>query len=153
MPLKRRTKIVIGIVVGLVIVIQFVPVTRTNPPVEEEVPVSDAVRAVLRESCYDCHSNETRWPWYARVAPASWLVAHDVNEARHDMNFSTWNRYDAEKRADHLDEIWEKVDEGEMPPSSYLSMHGDARLTPDDIEVLRTWVGPVDETPEPLEER
>lgn len=140
--MKPRTKLAIGIAIGLIAIIQLVPISRTNPPVEDEIPVSEAVRDVLRQSCYDCHSNETHWPWYARVAPASWLVASDVHEARHDMNFSTWNLYDEEERADHLDEIWEHVDDKEMPPWTYLLMHRDARLTPEDIAVIRAWVGP-----------
>lgn len=135
--MTARSKIVIGIVVGIAVVIQLVPVDRSNPPVEEEIPASDTVRAVLRESCYDCHSNETRWPWYAYVAPASWIVARDVEHAREHMNFSTWNRYDAEERADHLEEIWEEVEEGGMPLGKYLSLHPDARLTDDDRAVLR----------------
>jgi heme-binding protein len=67
----------LGILLAL-IVMQFVPVERTNPPVEQEVPAPANVRAMLRRACYDCHSNETRWPWYSHVAPVSWLVAHDV---------------------------------------------------------------------------
>ena len=140
--MTSRARLAIAIAVGLVVVIQLVPINRTNPPTEDEIPVSEAVRDVLRQSCYDCHSNETDWPWYAHVAPASWLVASDVHEARGHMNFSTWNRYDGEERADHLEEIWKEVDHGDMPPWTYLLMHRDARLTPEDIAVIRAWVGP-----------
>jgi hypothetical protein len=138
--MAQRRKIVLGIVIGVVILIQFIPVDRSNPPVEQEIVVSDEVRAVLRESCYDCHSNETRWPWYSYVAPVSWLVAEDVEHAREHVNFSTWNRYDAEERADHLEEIWEEIEEGGMPLRKYVWLHNDARLTDDDENVLRTWV-------------
>jgi hypothetical protein len=123
----------------LFVLIQLVPVARDNPPVEEEVPASAEVRAVLRRACYDCHSNETRWPWYARIAPASWLLAHDVAEARDHMNFSTWNVYDDDERRDHLDETWEEVEAGEMPLWFYLPMHPDARLSEADLTLLREW--------------
>jgi hypothetical protein len=80
-------------IVLLLVVIQFVPVDRSNPPVTSEVPASPEARAVLRRACYDCHSNETVWPWYSKVAPVSWLVARDVHKGREELNFSTWDRY------------------------------------------------------------
>ena len=128
----------LGILLAL-IVMQFVPVERTNPPVEEEVPAPANVRAVLHRACYDCHSNETRWPWYSHVAPVSWLVAHDVHEARKHLNFSTWNQYNAKRQARKLNEVWEEVDEGEMPLWYYLAIHRDAKLSAEDRALLRTW--------------
>ena len=77
--------------------IQLVPVERTNPPVESEVAAPPAARAVLRRACYDCHSHETRGPWYAQVAPISWLVANDVQEGRRELNCSQWQRRDARR--------------------------------------------------------
>ena len=128
----------LGILLAL-IVMQFVPVERTNPPVEEEVSAPANVRAMLRRACYDCHSNETRWPWYSHVAPVSWLVAHDVHEARKHLNFSTWNQYNAKRQARKLNEVWEEVDEGEMPLWYYLAIHRDAKLSAEDRALLRTW--------------
>ena len=128
----------LGILLAL-IVMQFVPVERTNPPVEAEVPAPANVRAVLQQSCFDCHSNETRWPWYSRVAPVSWLVAHDVHEARKHLNFSTWNRYDAKRQAKKLAEVWEEVDEGEMPLWYYLAVHREAVLSAEDRALLHEW--------------
>jgi hypothetical protein len=127
-----------GIVLAL-IVMQFVPVERSNPPVEEEVPAPANVRAMLRRACYDCHSNETRWPWYSHVAPVSWLVAHDVHEARKHLNFSTWNQYNPKRQARKLNEVWEEVDEGEMPLWYYLAVHRDAVLSDADRALLREW--------------
>lgn len=130
----------IGATLGAAFVlVQFVPANRANPPVESSGPANAAVRDVLRRSCFDCHSNETRWPWYSRVAPASWLVAHDVHEAREEMNFSTWNRIDAERRAKLIYEIGEEVEEGEMPPWKYTIMHGDARLSSEGKSALLAW--------------
>lgn len=123
----------------LAIVIQFVPISRTNPPVETEIPAPDQVRAILQRSCYDCHSNKTVWPWYSHVAPVSWLVASDVSEARSHMNFSTWNRYTEAKRASRIGDIWDEVSKGDMPPFDYLLMHRNAVLSASDLQVLRAW--------------
>lgn len=128
----------LGIGMALV-VMQFVRVERTNPPVESEVPAPANVHAVLKRACYDCHSNETVWPWYSHVAPASWLVAHDVHEARKHLNFSTWNRYEPKRQARKLNEVWEEVEEGEMPLWYYLPLHRDAVLSAEDRELLRAW--------------
>jgi hypothetical protein len=134
----KWTAIVLG--VGL-LGIQAVPVERTNPPVETEVPAPQEVLSVLRRACYDCHSNETTWPWYTRVAPISWLVAHDVEEGREHLNFSTWNRLDAEHRAEAREEVWEEVEEGEMPLWFYIPLHPEARLSEADKVALRAWAG------------
>ena len=133
---------VVRVVVGMAIVligIQFIPVNRTNPPMEEEIVALPDVKAILKRACYDCHSYETIWPWYSQVAPASWLLAWDVAEGREELNFSTWNRYTQKKRHKILKEIWEEVEEGEMPPWFYLPLHPDARLSENDHSVLRAW--------------
>jgi hypothetical protein len=130
------------VVLGLVVVfagIQLVPVDRTNPPVEADVPASPEVRAILRRACYDCHSNETVWPWYSRVAPVSWLVAQDVHEGRAELNFSTWDRYTTQQQVKKLKESLEEVNEGEMPPWFYLPVHRDAALTAQDRATLHQW--------------
>jgi len=133
---------VVRVVLGMAIVligIQFIPVNRSNPPVEEEITVSPEVKAILKRACFDCHSNETIWPGYSRVAPVSWLLAWDVGEGREELNFSTWNRYSQKKRDKIIKEIWEEVQEGEMPPWFYLPLHSDARLSESDRVVLRAW--------------
>lgn len=132
-------RIAIGLV-GLFVVIQLKPVDRTNPPVESEMPAPAEVRAILERACYDCHSNETKWPWYAYVAPVSWRVTDHVEHGREHLNFSTWDRYDARKQQRTVSEILEEVVSGEMPLEDYLPMHPEAVLTPDDIVVLRDWV-------------
>ena len=131
---------VLGAIAGLLVVIQLIPVDRSNPPVEEEVPAPTAVRQILRTSCYDCHSNESVWPWYAYVAPVSWLVTHDVHEAREHMNFSTWNDYDEDERIELLEEVWEEVEDGEMPLWFYVPLHPEAELAEQDKRLLRGWV-------------
>lgn len=118
---------------------QVIPVSRTNPPVEAEVPASPEVRQILRRACYDCHSNETVWPGYAYVAPFSWLIASDVNRGRNHVNFSTWNRYSPADRAEHLADVWDEVSQGEMPLAIYLPLHPEARLSDADKAALEAW--------------
>lgn len=107
--------------------------------VVSEVDAPLEVLSVLRRACYDCHSNETVWPWYSRVAPASWLVARDVNEGREALNYSTWTSYPAEERDEERAETWEEVEEGEMPLGVYLLMHREAKLSDADRTILRSW--------------
>ncbi len=123
----------------LLLAIQLVPVSRDNPPGQGEVPASPEVRAILERSCYDCHSRQSRWPWYAYVAPVSWLVVHDVHEAREHLDFTAWETYDAKERAENLDEVWEEVEEGNMPLWFYVPLHPEARLFDADRTLLREW--------------
>jgi len=119
--------------------IQFVPVARTNPPVQHDVGAPKDVEALLRRSCYDCHSNETRWPWYAHVAPASWLVAYDVHEARKGLNFSEWPVFDFGEQEDLLGDVAKQVSRGRMPQRRYLLLHPEARLTSEERARLLAW--------------
>jgi hypothetical protein len=115
------------VVVGALLVAQLVPYGRdhTNPTVTAEPPWNaPATRALAERACFDCHSNETRWPWYSKVAPLSWLVQADVEEGRRDLNFSEWTR-----RYDEADESGETVRKHEMPPQSYLLLHPAAKLS------------------------
>jgi len=124
---------------AMLVAAQVVRVDRTNPPVEQDVAAPPEIDVVLRRACYDCHSNETVWPWYSQVAPISWLLARDVAEGRRELNFSTWNVYDAKKKTKKLKEAAEEVAEGEMPPRLYVAVHRDAALSPADVERLRAW--------------
>ena len=134
-----RTTIVVGALAAIALALQLVPVERTNPPVRELIAAPDSVLDVLRGSCFDCHSNETNWPWYAYVAPVSWFVTGHVDHARQHLNFSTWDAYDAEERRERFEEIWEEVEKGEMPLPSYLRIHRGARLTEGDLAVIEAW--------------
>jgi hypothetical protein len=131
---------VLASLAGLLLAIQLIPVDRSNPPVEAEVPAPATIREILRTSCYDCHSNESAWPWYAYVAPVSWLVADDVHEAREHMNFSTWNEYDEDERIELFEEIWEEVEDGEMPLWFYVPLHPEAELAEREKRLLHSWV-------------
>jgi hypothetical protein len=123
----------------VVLGIQLVPVDRSNPPVTGQIEADPAVMAVLRTSCFDCHSNETKWPWYSAVAPVSWLVAYDVEEGREHLNFSTWASLSPEKQRAVISECREEVEEGEMPIDIYVSLHAEAALSAEAKLVLRQW--------------
>jgi hypothetical protein len=133
----RNTLIGIGVVI---VGIQFVPVRRDNPPVTADLMAPPAVQDLLRRSCYNCHSNETRWPWYSQVAPVSWLVSHDVAEGRQHLDFSRWGEMSPQRRYVLLKEIRELTDEGDMPLPMYLFMHRRARLSAADHRTLDAWV-------------
>ena len=141
--------VAVGAVV-LLVAAQFVPVSRTNPPVETRVSAPPAVQEVLVAACFDCHSNETRWPWYAHVAPASWLLADHVAEGRRNLNFSRWPAFDFDAQDLLLRDIAKEVAEGEMPPSSYTLAHPAARLTPAQRELILDWARVPDESEDDL---
>lgn len=140
MPMPRKGgRVLKAILVTLFILLavcQFVPVDRSNPPVEGEISAPAEVKTILKRSCYGCHSHETAWPWYSYVAPVSWLVTHDVEEAREELNFSVWERYSEKKKLEKIRDCGEEVEEGEMPLWFYLPLHPSARLSPADRERL-----------------
>ncbi len=123
--------LVVLALVGFVL-IQLIPVDRTNPQVVSE-PNWDSpqTRALMERACFDCHSNETKWPAYAYVAPGSWLVAHDVNEGRDEFNLSDWANNPAEG-----EDMIESIQKGQMPMPIYLPLHPEARLTATEKEQL-----------------
>src|SRR5271154_1013011 len=116
-----------------------VPVDRANPPVGGEVAAPAGVHAILRRACYDCHSNETVWPWYGRVAPVSWLLERDVREGRKEVDFSVFGQYAEKRRQRKWVEIPEQVEKGEMPPWFYTAIHPEARLSEADRQTLIRW--------------
>jgi len=126
-------------IVLILVAIQMIPVEQTNPRATGEIDVPADVAAVLRSSCYDCHSNETVWPVYARVAPFSWLMARDVRIGREELNWSDWAD-ETDRRKDHkLEEVEEMVSDGKMPLWFYLPLHPSARLDEDEKALLVEW--------------
>jgi hypothetical protein len=136
--------------VGFAIVLigaQFVRPARTNPRTEPTRalaaarPVPREVAATLARACRDCHSNETRWPWYSNVAPVSWFVIDHVDHGRSHFNYSEWSRYEDAEATRLLKEACRRARKQEMPLPSYTLMHRQARLSPADIEGLCAWTG------------
>lgn len=119
--------------------IQLVPVPRANPSVISDVDAPLEVKEILRQSCYDCHSNETEWPWYSYVAPVSWLVAYDVKEGREELNFSNWDVHRGDSHM--MEEIIEEIAEREMPMPTYLITHSKASIDAHEMELLKAWAG------------
>jgi hypothetical protein len=143
--MKLPAKLGIGAGV-LFAALQAIPVDRTNPPVTHEIQAPADVKAILKRACWDCHSNETKWPWYAHVAPASFVVRMHVVDGRKHLNFSEWGGYPPERRAKKQKECGEEVAEGAMPLPPYLALHPEARLSDADKKVLEAWAnGPVSE--------
>jgi hypothetical protein len=131
--MKRIVTIIVVGLLALFLLIQLVPYGRqhTNPPVVQE-PKWDSpqTKELARRACFDCHSNETVWPWYSNIAPVSWLVQRDVVEGRQYLNFSDWGH------VREADEIPQVVSGGQMPPSQFLIMHSEARLTQTERDAL-----------------
>ena len=132
-------KIIAAVLIVAFIGIQFIPAERTNPPVTGEIDAPAEVKEIFMRSCYDCHSNETVWPWYSYIAPASWLLAGDVGDGRAGLNFSEWNGYDEKSKQKKIKETWEEVKEGAMPQVYYTIMHPEAKLSDADKEIIRKW--------------
>lgn len=128
----------IGVVLALA-AMQLVTFERTNPPVTSEIRAAPEVTSVLRRACYDCHSNETVWPWYSHVAPVSWLMHRDVTGGRAALNFSSWGVLPVEKKSKSQHQIAEDVTEGEMPPWFYRPLHPHAALSATDKQLIQTW--------------
>ncbi|MBM9589482.1 heme-binding domain-containing protein [Leptospira sp. 201903075] len=127
------------ILLGVFLILQFFPVSRTNPPITSEIQTNAEVKDVLKRSCYDCHSNETVWPMYSYIFPASLLISHHVEEGRGELNFSEFGQLIERKQNKKIYEVWEQVEEGEMPPKDYLLLHPSAQLSEKDKEILKVW--------------
>lgn len=137
---KRTRNIILIGVVGFLVIAQVVPFPpATNPPVTGEITAPADVHRLLRRSCYDCHSNETVWPWYSSVLPGKWLVRHDVEEGRDALNFSDWDAYTPSEKADRLNELVKMLEEGKMPLRAYTWLHKEAVLSREEVSQLTEW--------------
>ncbi|MGH2574165.1 MAG: heme-binding domain-containing protein [Ignavibacteria bacterium] len=143
--MKKKIKfILIGLVVLFVLIQLYRPerisTNEISPDhITNKITVPANVRSILERSCYDCHSNHTKWPWYSNVAPVSWLVIDDVKEGRSKMNFSEWGKLSPAKQELRLENICEEITEGKMPLPNYLLIHKEAELTQSDKDILCKW--------------
>ena len=143
--LIQLLKVSLAALTVLFIALQFSQPAKTNPAsdpalalqVHTQVPTN--VVAIFDRACRDCHTNETSWPWYSRIAPVSWLVADDVRIGRQQMNFSEWGRYSARQVENKLEEICAEVQAEAMPPKKYVLAHSQAKLTTDDVKAICVW--------------
>ena len=142
---NTRIRAILLALVVLLVVAQWVGPERSNPPIaqaeslEASAVVPSPVVATVRRACFDCHSHETQWPAYAYVAPVSWLVINHVNEGREQLNFSRWGGYSPDERAELLEDACKLARSGDMPLSSYLLIHREARPTGEEVEALCAW--------------
>ena len=137
------------ILVGLLIlagIAQLLQPTRniSEGPFENDIskvyaiPVD--VQNVITQKCYDCHSNNTRYPWYIHIQPIGWWMASHIKEAKDDLNFNEFKTYDAKKAAHKLEEIVEVLEDGAMPLKSYVWLHSEAKVTPEEFQAINTWI-------------
>lgn len=141
---KTIKRILLGLVIALVIS-QFFQIDKTQPPSDGNAdfmallsPPAD-VAAILKTSCYDCHSYKTEYPWYTSVAPISWWIGHHIKEGREHLNFSEWGTYSDKRKKHKLAECWEEVEKSEMPLNSYLWVHKEAKLSEEQATILINW--------------
>jgi Haem-binding domain len=143
--MKKILKIIaIVLVIGFVI-IQFIRPDFTNPPInqadtlEATTQVPENVQAILNRSCADCHTNNTKYPWYSYIQPSAWFLAHHIEEGRAELNLSSWKTSAPARQRRKLGEICEQVQTKEMPLPSYLWIHWDAKMSDVDIKTLCDW--------------
>lgn len=142
----KAVKRILVIVAILFIAAQLIRPERTNPPADPALSIHATahvppdVAAILKRSCFDCHSNETAWPWYSNITPVNfWIVRSHVQHGREHFNFSEWGRKEIKDRDHILDEICEEVEANAMPLPSYLLAHRDARLSDQQKRALCDW--------------
>jgi len=122
------------------LIAQFITIQRTNPPLKGDLAAPPHIKTLLTRACYDCHSNETRWPWYAYIAPVSWLIVHDVERGRQELNFSEWGSYYPATRIRKLQWMGRVLREENMPPWTYRLFHPGTGLTQRDLMAVEQWI-------------
>jgi len=132
---------ILGWGLGFLLLLQFVQIDIPKPPkatAQDEIKAPKEVMAILKKSCYDCHSNNTKYPWYSDIAPISWQVHSNIKNGRAWMNFSIWNKYDEKKKQKLYKGIVDALNI-KMPPAEYLLVHKEARLSPKERKLLQDW--------------
>ena len=141
----KKTKIFLYVLAGLFLLLQIYPMERpevTDINIDDllkNVDVPENVASMLKSACYDCHSNESTYPWYANIAPVKWWIYDHINEGREDLNFSEWNTLSKADQAEALDDIATAVMEGEMPLKPYPVTHPKAKLSEADRQSISDW--------------
>lgn len=141
---KTVKRIAVALLVVLTAIQFFHPTRNINTTVsadhiERLYPVADSVRAVLQVACYDCHSDNTRYPWYFNIQPVAWWMAHHIDEAKEELNFSEFGKYTLAQRAKKLRKAGKDIEEGDMPLNSYTWMHKDAILSEQQKKMMISW--------------
>jgi len=143
---KQKIIRLVLLLLGLaIVVIQFIPVDRSVPDADPNndflvvVKAPESIQTLMTDACYDCHSYQSKYPWYAYVAPVSMWIQEHIKDGRKHLNFSEWANYDDERREHKLEELVEEVGEGHMPLNSYLKVHPEARMSDVQRKELVGW--------------
>jgi len=149
MSLKK--KIILGLTVILIGIQFFQPLRNQSDEVpathiERVYAVPQNVKAILVQSCYDCHSNNTRYPWYSRIQPGAWYMAGHIKKGKEELNFSEFGEYSARRQRNKFRAMAGQVKDGEMPLPSYTLIHRNAVLSPEDKQVLMAWFGTMEDS-------
>jgi hypothetical protein len=145
MNVKKIAKVASIVIVVIFVLIQFVQLDRTNPDIDQsktiqsELNIPADINALLYRGCKDCHSNQTSWPFYSYVAPASWFVSYDVTEGRKHFNMSEWGKYKLSKKASKLSGIYQAINDRSMPLPRYIPLHPEANFTDAERDQLAAW--------------
>ncbi|QOG13009.1 heme-binding domain-containing protein [Arcobacter sp. FWKO B] len=133
-------KITLITLILIFIGMQFIPVDRTNPEFDKskEIFLPEHIKPLIKDACYDCHSYETKWPWYSSIAPMSYSVSKNVAHARQGLNFSIWEDYDDETKHKKMRELFRAV-YAAMPLGDYIRFHAEADLTKEQRTLIRDW--------------
>lgn len=144
--MKKQTvlRLILALAILLLVIQFFRPdanrtTTSSSAAIEKVYPVSEEVQGILKQSCYDCHSNNTTYPWYSNIQPLGWWLQNHIIEGKQELNFDEFGNYDQKKQKHKLQELIEVVDNGEMPLGSYTIIHRSARLSPDQKDKLISW--------------
>ena len=138
-------KILVGLLM-LVLIMQLLQPTRnisegiSENDISKVYAVPANIQHVFEEKCYDCHSNNTRYPWYIHIQPIGWWMASHIKDAKDHLNFSEFKTYTSTKAVDKLEELSEEITEGSMPLKSYVWLHADAAVTPEETKAINDWI-------------
>jgi hypothetical protein len=144
--MSTKKKILLA-VVAILVIIQFIQPSKnialpliTEDDISKTYAISEDVHQILIKKCYDCHSNNTAYPWYYNIQPIAWWMAHHIEEGKDELNFSTFKTYPEKKATHKLEELGEAVNEGWMPLDSYLWIHHEAEITEADRTAINAWL-------------
>lgn len=143
--MKILKKIAILALIALIILQFFGPERNEGDladlkPFITETNLPSSVAATLKVACYDCHTSNTRYPWYSKIEPISYWMAEHIEHGKEELNFSEWSSYSAKRKDHKLEEVIEEIEKGHMPIASYLWTHADAKLTEEQIKEIDAWV-------------
>lgn len=144
--MKRGPKVAVLLLIGAFIVLQFFQPEKNQGNHGGEADfmavtaVPDSLATILLNSCYDCHSNNTEYPWYSRISPVSWYLHKHVIDGKEDLNLSEFGNFSKAEKVGALSDIYDALEAGSMPLQSYLLIHRDARISQEELDVLMDWV-------------